>query len=100
MSSSSSQTLEADASDLNQDQYSVSYSPVKEHLLKIHEAFHRGDIQSAKHLMDSIDLESLNEEEEKQLQQYQSRFKFDPVELYLPIILFAFWALIFWNTIH
>ena len=100
MSSSSSQTLATDLPDSNQDQSSVSHSPVKERLLRVHEAFHRGDIQSAKQLMDTIDPESLTEEEEKQLQQYQSRLKFDPVELYLPIILFVFWALIFWNTIH
>ena len=99
MPQSSSQTLEADLSDSKQDP-PVSNSLGQKHLLQIHEAFHRGDIQSAQQLMDSIDHESLSEEEEKQLQQYQSRLKFDPIELYLPITLFVFWALIFWNTVH
>ena len=100
MSSSSSPSLASDPKDSSSDQPAASSDTAEKQLIQVHEAFHRGDVQSARQLIDSINQESLSEDEHKQLQQFQSRLKFDSAELYLPIVLFVFWALIFWNTVH
>ena len=100
MSSTSSPTPASDPQNPSKDQIASSSDVMEKQLLQVHEAFHRGDVQSARQLIDSINQESLSEDEHKQLQQFQSRLRFDSAELYLPIALFVFWALIFWNTVH
>ena len=107
MSATASQDLGDDSANQSQEslpnqseEQAIANSVMNEQITKIHEAFHRGDIQSAKHLIASVDEKALSEAEEKQLLQYKQRLKFDPVELYLPIALFVFWAFIFWKTVH
>lgn len=107
MSVTASQDLENDSANQSQEslqdqseEQTIANSVMNEQITKIHEAFHRGDIQSAKHLIASVDEKVLSEVEEKQLLQYKQRLRFDSVELYLPIALFVFWAFIFWKTVH
>ncbi len=107
MSVTASQDLENDSANQSQEslqdqseEQTIANSVMNEQITKIHEAFHRGDIQSAKHLIASVDEKVLSEAEEKQLLQYKQRLRFDSVELYLPIALFVFWAFIFWKTVH
>lgn len=69
-------------------------------LAQVHEAFHRGDIQAVRNLIQKLDPQHLSDEEKKSLTVLQKRLKFDRVEFYLPIGLFLFWAVIFWQSTH
>ena len=69
-------------------------------IVKITEAFQRGDVQSARRLIESIDLEELNDDQRSVVYHYKKRLITDPFEIYLPVALFVFWALIFWRTTH
>ena len=69
-------------------------------ILQLNLAFDRGDIRMAKRLLASVDESTLNEEDLRLIDKFKERLSFDPVELYLPIVLFVFWALIFWRTTH
>ena len=67
-------------------------------LAQINDALHRGDVQAAKRLMIIVDTKNPNDEQEAVIERYKKRLTIDPIEIYLPIILFAFWALIFWRA--
>ncbi len=67
-------------------------------ILDIDEAFLRGDLISARRLINKINPTDLSTDDEALLSIYKRRLKLDPVELYLPIALFIFWIFIFWRA--
>lgn len=81
-------------------QSSLSDLPPSELFIQLNLAFNRGDVRTAKTLLADLDMNDVNEEEKKHIEKLRKQITFDPVELYLPIVLFVFWAFIFWQTTH
>jgi hypothetical protein len=69
-------------------------------LAQINDALHRGDVQAAKRLIVKIDTRNPDDDQKAVIERYKKRLTIDPIEIYLPIILFAFWVLIFWRATH
>lgn len=100
--STDSQDVEVDNQQVVEEdtQSSPSDLPPSELFIQLNLAFNRGDIRTARTMLADLDMDDVNEEEKKQIEKLRKQLTFDPVELYLPVVLFVFWAFIFWRTTH